>query len=103
MRVAGAAAGLHVVVWFADLPAAAEAGLVAAARAAGVGLYPVGPLYVAAPRPGCAGVVMGYGGLAPERIAAGVARLAEVLAQRPGGRAWRASAASMTARSNTPG
>lgn len=103
VRVQGAAAGLHVVVWFAELPAASETGLVTAARAAGVGLYPVGPLYVAAPRPDCAGVVMGYGGLAPERITAGVTRLAEVLAQRPGGRASRASAASMTARSNTPG
>ena len=103
VEIAGAAAGLHVVAWFADLPAAAEAGLVSAARAAGVGLYPIGPLYVAAARPDRAGVVMGYGGLTPERIAAGVARLAEIMGQRPAGRASRASAASMTARSNTPG
>ncbi|MBW4090218.1 MAG: PLP-dependent aminotransferase family protein [Proteobacteria bacterium] len=82
VAVVGAEAGLHVLAWFTDVPRAREAALIAAARTAGVGLYPVTPLYDpdgAAPRPDRAGAVLGYGGLDPRGIAAGVQRLAGVL------------------------
>ena len=45
VRVVGAEAGLHVVAWLPRLPMDQEATLVAAARAAGVGVYPITPLY----------------------------------------------------------
>ena len=83
VSVVGADAGLHVLAWFQDIPRAREAALIAAARAAGVGLYPVTPLYDPAGstvRPDQAGIVMGYGGLAPRAIAAGVEALATVVA-----------------------
>jgi GntR family transcriptional regulator/MocR family aminotransferase len=81
-RVAGAAAGLHVVVWLAAVPAAREAELVLHARGAGLGIHPVGPLYApgaAARRPEAAGLVMGYASLEPAAIEAGVRRLQAVV------------------------
>ncbi|XSC42833.1 hypothetical protein ACF1BQ_032135 [Bradyrhizobium sp. RDT10] len=43
IQIDGAAAGLHVVVWFRDLPQTSEAALIEAARVKGVGIYPVAP------------------------------------------------------------
>ncbi len=81
VRVEGAAAGLHLVAWFEGVPAAAEAGMAAAARAAGIGVYPVGPLYhVAAARPDRAGLLLGFAGSEPDAIRAGIRRLAACLA-----------------------
>ena len=82
VTVAGADAGLHVVVWFDDVPRALEGTLISGALAAGVGLYAVSPLYDpggSVARPNWAGVVIGYGGLAPRGIAAGVRVLAGML------------------------
>ncbi|WP_104663448.1 MocR-like pyridoxine biosynthesis transcription factor PdxR [Ensifer adhaerens] len=82
VTISGADAGLHVVVWFERLEKTEESALVAGARAAGVGLYPVSPLYAAADaghRPDRAGIVMGYASLEAAEIAKGVAALAEVL------------------------
>lgn len=76
--VEGAAAGLHVVVWLLDLPAAREAALVAEGRAAGIGLHPVTPLY-AEGVPGRVGLVMGYAGLEVAAIDRGVAVLGRIL------------------------
>nr|WP_271501037.1 PLP-dependent aminotransferase family protein [Bradyrhizobium sp. CCBAU 11357] len=45
VRIEGDAAGLHLVVWFDDLPKKSEAALIKAARAKGVGIYPMSPLY----------------------------------------------------------
>ena len=57
-----------------------EAAVIAAAAAAGVGLYPVSALYdPAAPRPEVAGLILGYAGLDPAAILRGVAVLARVL------------------------
>ncbi|WP_407518762.1 PLP-dependent aminotransferase family protein [Methylobacterium oryzisoli] len=82
VSVAGAAAGLHVVAWFPRLPAAREAELVAAAHAAGIGVYPVSPLYdPAAGGPSQAGLVLGYASADPATIRAGIARLAAVVGQ----------------------
>ncbi|OAS27800.1 PLP-dependent aminotransferase family protein [Methylobacterium platani] len=80
VRVEGAAAGLHLVAWFLSVPAGGEAALVAAARAAGIGVHPVGPLYLrAAARPDRAGLVLGFAGNGPEAIRAGIRRLAAVV------------------------
>ncbi len=55
---------------------------IARAHAAGLGVYPVTPLYApdpAAARPGAAGLVMGYASLDERTIARGVRMLSEVL------------------------
>jgi GntR family transcriptional regulator/MocR family aminotransferase len=82
VTVAGAAAGLHVVAWLNHVPRAREEALVARAWAAGLGLYPVTPLYAPAPAAGMpdqAGLVMGYAGLDLRSIGHGVRVLGEVL------------------------
>ncbi|MFK3963438.1 PLP-dependent aminotransferase family protein [Ensifer adhaerens] len=82
VTISGADAGLHVVVWFEQLEKAQEDALIARARAAGVGLYPVSPLYAAddaGHRPDRAGIVMGYASLEAAEIGKGVAALAQVL------------------------
>ncbi|RVU14062.1 PLP-dependent aminotransferase family protein [Methylobacterium oryzihabitans] len=81
VRVVGAETGLHVVAWFDAIPAAREASLAAAAREAGIGLYPVSPLYApAGPRPAVAGFVLGYAGLSEDEIRRGVAASVAVVA-----------------------
>lgn len=81
VRVEGAAAGLHLVAWFDHRPAAAETGMAAAARAAGIGVYPVGPLYHdPAARPDRAGLLLGFAGSEPGTIREGIRRLAVALA-----------------------
>lgn len=79
----GDRAGLHVVIWLDRMTAAREGELIASARAEGVGLYPVSPLYdPAGPLPQCAGLVMGYAGLDGDAITKGVAVMARLLANR---------------------
>ena len=80
VTIAGAAAGLHLVVWLPGVPVAREATLADAARAAGVGLYPVSPTAAAGSRrTGDAGFIIGYAGLDAGAIDRGVAALAAVL------------------------
>jgi GntR family transcriptional regulator/MocR family aminotransferase len=84
--VVGADAGLHVVVWLKRVPRAREDALIARAHAAGLGLYPVTPLYApgsAAARPDRAGLVMGYASLDEQAIQRGVRTLQQVLASFP--------------------
>lgn len=82
LTVTGADTGLHVVIWIDGLPAECEPGVIAAARTAGVGLYPVAPLYdPAEPRPAAAGFILGYAGLDAGALRRGVAVLATVLAE----------------------
>lgn len=83
-QVAGSAAGLHLVLWLPALGPAQEPQLIAAARAAGVGVYPVSPLFVRparalAPRP--AGLILGYASLTLAQIDQGMQRLAGALAR----------------------
>ncbi|WP_292169466.1 PLP-dependent aminotransferase family protein [Mesorhizobium sp.] len=81
VSVAGADTGLHVVAWMNGIDADREPAIIAAARAAGIGLYPVSPLYdPAGPRPETAGFILGYAGLDVEALRRGVAMLATVLA-----------------------
>lgn len=78
VQVQGAASGLHVVVWFPELPVTQEMALVEAAADQRVRVYPVGrfdvPGHTAAGRP--AGLVMGYALLEAAQIEEGVHRLA---------------------------
>jgi GntR family transcriptional regulator/MocR family aminotransferase len=77
----GTNAGLHLLVWFReDALAAGASTLIAAARAAGVGVYPVSPLYQQPP--GRLGLLFGYGGIPEARIAPGIDRLRRVFAER---------------------
>jgi GntR family transcriptional regulator/MocR family aminotransferase len=83
VRVAGTAAGLHLVIWLPFLQPKHEAALVAAARAEGVGVYPLSPLYArtqASARSRPAGLILGYASLAAERIDEGVRILGKVIA-----------------------
>lgn len=88
-RLAGTAAGLHAVLWLPGWRAADEAAIVAAARAAGVGVYPLSAL--CAPTTGRAdarpaGLILGYASLTPGQVAQGIRMLGRVLAATPAGR-----------------
>lgn len=83
-RLAGTAAGLHAVLWLPGWRAIDEPAIVAAARSAGVGVYPVSALYV---RPASArtegrtaGLILGYASLTPEQVTQGIRVLGRVLA-----------------------
>ena len=74
-QVGGTAAGLHVVLWLPFLRPQDEPGLVALARRAGVGIYPVSTLFVRAEssvqaRP--AGFILGYASLTVDQIHLGI-------------------------------
>jgi GntR family transcriptional regulator/MocR family aminotransferase len=89
IEVEGADAGLHVVVWLNGIGRAQEAALVAQARAGGIGLYPISSLYdpdVPAGLPDRAGLVLGYGALAPRDIERGVQLLGAAVEAIAGGR-----------------
>ena len=82
VTVLGADAGLHVVAWLNDIPRAQEPELITRAHAAGLGLYPITPLYDSsdgAGRPDRAGLVMGYASLGERDIERGIGRLVTVL------------------------
>lgn len=87
VTVSGAETGLHVVAWCEDIAAEHEDALAGAARAAGIGLHPIGPLYAAGlPRPTRAGFVLGYAGLEADALRRGVAILARIIAEARRGR-----------------
>jgi GntR family transcriptional regulator / MocR family aminotransferase len=86
IQIDGAAAGLHVVVWFRDLPQASEAALIEAARVKGVGIYPVSPLFDQRHpgrrhRPDVIGFVMGYAALEARQIERGCQLLGQAVDQ----------------------
>lgn len=78
VEVCGANAGLHVVVWLRGFGGRTTGSVVRRAAAAGVGVYSVRPHYLEPPRE--AGLVLGFAGLTPKEIRAGVAALARALA-----------------------
>ncbi|OAF20015.1 PLP-dependent aminotransferase family protein [Bradyrhizobium neotropicale] len=84
VRIDGAAAGLHVVAWFDDVPQAREAALIEAARAKCVGIYPVSALFDGR-RVGrrrsreAVGLVMGYAALETAQIERGCRLLAQAV------------------------
>ena len=85
VELVGAEAGLHVVAWLRGIPRAQEQAFCERARQAGLGVYPISPLYdpsVEIDRPGCAGLVLGYAGLSLQEIESGIALLAELVRQQ---------------------
>lgn len=88
VRVDGAAAGLHVVLWLPFLPSQKTGQLMALARRHAVGAYPVSPLFAPdAPQyvPPFVGLILGYASLTPEQIREGIVRLAQAVAETAGG------------------
>lgn len=82
VRIVGAEAGLHVVAWLTRFSMDQETMLVSAARAAGVGVYPITPLYdpsSISDRPDHPGLVMGYASLDDRDITRGIEHLSAVL------------------------
>lgn len=84
VRIEGTAAGLHVVAWFDGLSQKREDALVQAARAKGVGIYPVSALFDGrssgrrtARKP--LGLVMGYSALETAQIERGCKLLAQAV------------------------
>jgi GntR family transcriptional regulator/MocR family aminotransferase len=81
-QLAGLAAGLHAVLWLPGRSPSDEPSIVAAARAVGVGVYPVSPLFaqppeLSTPRP--AGLILGYASLTPAEVTQGLRLLGGVL------------------------
>ena len=84
VEVEGTASGLHIVVWLEDFQIEDEPDLIARAKAIGIGIWSITPLYAAGDklrRKKCAGLVMGYAGLTPTEIKKGIARLAQAIQQ----------------------
>jgi GntR family transcriptional regulator/MocR family aminotransferase len=84
VEVEGTASGLHIVVWLEDFQTEDEPNLIARAKAVGIGIWCITPLYSAGDklrRKKCAGLVMGYAGLTPTEIKKGIARLAQAIQQ----------------------
>ncbi|WP_407155836.1 PLP-dependent aminotransferase family protein [Bradyrhizobium sp. STM 3557] len=91
IQIDGAAAGLHVVVWFRDLAQTSEAALIEAARDKRIGIYPVSPLFDKArrdQRPDVVGLVMGYAALDRRQIERGCQLLAQVVQQLVARKGW---------------
>jgi GntR family transcriptional regulator/MocR family aminotransferase len=80
VEVAGANAGLHLLVWLRGVPAAAAPRLVTRAARQGVGVYTPDHFYLG--RPPGAGLVLGYASLDEGAIREGVRRLARALGPR---------------------
>jgi GntR family transcriptional regulator / MocR family aminotransferase len=72
--VQGSNAGLHLMVWFRDRRIEQTEAMIAAAAAAGVGVYPVAPYYLG--EPASAGLLLGYAALDEREITAGIRLLA---------------------------
>ena len=71
--IEGADAGLHIVVWFKDLPLSAEASLIDNARRLSVGIYSASSLYATQElHPDRIGLVMGYASMEVRQIERGV-------------------------------
>ncbi|WP_375143565.1 PLP-dependent aminotransferase family protein [Bradyrhizobium sp. CCGUVB14] len=81
VRVEGTAAGLHVVAWFDSLPQKHEGALIEAARAKGVGIYPVSALFAGPRARKSVGLVMGYSALETAQIERGCKLLAQAVAE----------------------
>ena len=90
ITIAGADAGLHVVIWLNRVPRKREAELRARANAAGIGIYPVSPLYdPKLGQPDRVGLVMGYAALDERSIPDGIRRLADIVRDFEAGSARR--------------
>jgi GntR family transcriptional regulator / MocR family aminotransferase len=80
VKITGSDSGLHILLWIQDLPAYNEPEVVAAARARGIGLYPVSPLFAfSTERASSAGFILGYAGLPLATLAKGAVLLSEII------------------------
>ncbi|MGH8516332.1 MAG: PLP-dependent aminotransferase family protein [Panacagrimonas sp.] len=77
VSIEGANAGIHVMMWINDRPASDVPALVAKAAAIGVGIYPISPYFIHAPKR--AGFLLGYASMDEAAIAQGIALLAPTL------------------------
>jgi GntR family transcriptional regulator/MocR family aminotransferase len=77
VSVDGGNAGLHLVVWFKDVPCERTERLVELAEKQRVGVYSVAPYYIDPPKQ--AGLLLGYAALEEADIRRGVALLAQAL------------------------
>ena len=77
VSVQGENAGLHVLLWFRDRPAAQTDDIVQRAAARGIGVYSIAPYYSGPPPR--AGLLLGYGALQEVEAVAGVNALALAL------------------------
>lgn len=79
VEVAGAQAGMHVIVWLPRLTYEKFAGLIELGLARGLGLHPVHPYYrIAPPYPG---LLVGFAGLSCNQLKAAVELLGRCLAE----------------------
>lgn len=76
-QIEGTNAGLHLVLWLNDVALKDTDTLVNEAKTLGVGIYPITPYYVQAPKR--LGLLMGYAALKEEAILEGVRRLTSLL------------------------
>jgi GntR family transcriptional regulator/MocR family aminotransferase len=82
ITVEGADAGLHIVVWFNELPQKLESALTERARTAGVGVHSISPHYSPGDlRRDNVGIVMGYAALDARQIERGIRILADVVSE----------------------
>jgi GntR family transcriptional regulator/MocR family aminotransferase len=79
-EVAGANAGVHLLLWLRDVPPSQVNSVIAQAARLGVGLYPVTPYYIEPPQR--AGLLLGYASMSEAEIRAGIRGLATVLDRR---------------------
>ncbi len=82
VTIAGADTGLHILLWLKGISANCESNIVDDARALGVGLYPISPLFdKTGPKPTATGINLGYAGLSDTALRQGVSILAKVIAK----------------------
>jgi GntR family transcriptional regulator/MocR family aminotransferase len=72
ISIQGSQAGIHLVVWFPQLPRDSEGALINAASAANCAVYPIAGYYVDPAQRPCPGLILGYSGLQPGAIEQGV-------------------------------
>jgi GntR family transcriptional regulator/MocR family aminotransferase len=78
VTVAGASAGIHVMMWLEHRQGKDVPELIAQAAEASVGIYSIAPYFIHAPRR--AGFLLGYASMEEDMIHEGVKRLAKVFA-----------------------
>jgi GntR family transcriptional regulator/MocR family aminotransferase len=82
ISIAGADAGLHIVIWFHEIAQSVTAELIEQAEALGVGVHSVTPLHDPCVRddlPEQVGLIMGYAALETRQIEKGVQLLRQAL------------------------
>jgi GntR family transcriptional regulator/MocR family aminotransferase len=74
-------AGMHLVAWIRDMPAAEGEALIRAARERKLALYSIAPCYLQPPDR--TGLIMGFSAMSPGELRDAVALFAQCLAQFP--------------------